>query len=674
MIAFLRTYLFLFVLLPSALQAQEVKSKVLVHSNGLNGNVHSISIKWYTQEFLYPDGVNVYRKEKGQIEWIKLNAEPVKKLDRLPKAEYEKDNNLIFFTTLVQEAKQTDLQGLLLVNVLVKSFESSAFSKFLGIEFEDTAVSPGKFYEYKVQRIKGNKEELLGYSTAIKASSEETIEEPVNEIHLHADTNKVKIKWKPEEKRFYAVNIYRSSSLVQEVKKLNENPVMISKYKDSTGRFRYPETMFLDDSLKDGVTYFYKLTGVDFFGKETKSSKIFEVLIKDLTPPFPPASLKDSVNNLDVLLTWEKSTSEDLAGYDIYRSRKSDGQYHKLNKILLSKPEFTDKVTKAGPYYYHVSAVDSSGNQGKSDPVFVEVHDIVPPASPSDVTAKADTGKVIINWQKGKESDLMGYLIYRTIRNDNKDRFVLLNSKPVNENSFTDKLPRSARNKFLYKVIAIDSAYNKSGPSESVSVRMPDIITPVPPYLISVESADKSFIIEWLPNKEEDLDGYILYKSETGEQGSYKPVIDESVLRQLRYVDNDVKPRQTYFYYLVAVDSSKNKSKASNILTGVNNFSSIPSSVNKVKGSYRERNNDVHISWKRDSEENLLGYIVYRKEGDDGQLLPVSGKLQNNEFIDISVKKGTTYFYEIRSYSKTGDRTSSEQLKIKVQDGARRKK
>jgi hypothetical protein len=65
------------------------------------------------------------------------------------------------------------------------------------------------------------------------------------------------------------------------------------------------------------------------------------------------------------ILTWVASTASNLAGYNVYRSTVSGGTYTKLNVSLVSQTTFTDGTTQPGiTYYYTVTAVDTSGNEG----------------------------------------------------------------------------------------------------------------------------------------------------------------------------------------------------------------------------------------------------------------------------------------------------------------------
>ena len=641
--------------------AQNLDSRVLVRNAGIVNGRQAISIKWYTKELYYPEGVILYRKEGGG-EWQKLVDKPIKKQEGLSDSEYKKDQDLHFFVPLM--AKREEIKGFVLINVLVKTFESEVFSKFIGIQYDDTTAIVGKRYAYKVTKVKGATETLIGETLPLTAGGE-TIEGPVQDITVKADTNKVVMKWRIELNRFYAVNIYKESANNDFIK-MNATPVMISEYKDSLGRKHYPNVFFMDDSLNPGI-YNYQLTGVDFFGKETKRSETFKAEVKDLIPPPPPEDLSDSINNLSVVLHWKNTISKDIAGVNVYRSVKSDGPFIKLNSSLLPliANSYTDKVEKAGPYYYYVTSADAAGNESRSYTIFSEVHDIVPPVKPAGLIVKVDTGKIHLSWQKNKESDLMGYRIFRTINKEDKNNFILLNAEPIKENNFTDKLPKNAKNKFLYKVIAMDSSFNKSEASEVVSVQMPDIIPPVKPLLKRLTNTEQTILIEWIPNKDADLRGYDLYRSTN--KGSYAKINKEHIsLKETKYTDKNIESAAHYFYYLIAIDSANNFSQPSNVIEGYNNFGMLDSGPKDLKAKYREDKKDIHLSWKQNSPKEAFTYLIYKKEEGNPQMAPLSGQVKNNEYYDKDIKLGKSYYYEVRAFDKAGNIARSETVKITI--------
>jgi fibronectin type 3 domain-containing protein len=653
----------LFFIIPLSMMAQISSQRVLVRNAGIAGSKHVISIKWYTNDLYYPEGINIYRKE-DQKDWVKLNINPVRKLDSLPESEFSKDPDLDFFVPLINESRKEDIKGLFLINILVKSFQSEVFSHFLGIQYEDSTVKAGESYSYKISRIKGAVEMTIGESVLIQAGTE-SFEEAVRDVWAKSDTQKVRLRWKVEERRFYAVNIYRNGP--EKIWKLiNKNPVIVSKTKDRLGHLQYPSVFFIDDSLKPG-TYHYQLSGIDFFGKESKRSESVRVDVKDLIPPPPPENLKDSINNLNVILTWTDPRSDDIVFFNIYRSIKSTGPFVKLNPEPLpaNTSAYKDIVPHPGPYYYYISSVDLANNESACDPVFTEVHDIVPPTQPLGLSAKADTGKINLHWQKNKEADLAGYLIYRTINRNERNNFILLNSDPVKEPNFTDILPRNARNRFLYKIIAIDSSFNKSQASEVISAVMPDVIPPVKPYMKSLTNGENYILIKWLPNKDEDLKGYNIYRSD--DHGGFSQ-INKTLIVSSRdnFANAGIESGKEYLYYLTAVDSTGNESQPSNILKGFNHLSSFQSGPTNLKVTYREKKKEVFLSWKHESPQSVIGFVIYRKENGSDQMIPVSGQTESNEFYDSKIKSGNIYHYQIRAYDKAGKSIKSETVKISI--------
>ena len=68
-------------------------------------------------------------------------------------------------------------------------------------------------------------------------------------------------------------------------------------------------------------------------------------------------------------LSWNASTSHNVAGYNIYRS--PDGAtWKKMNVSLIASTLYTDStVANSSTYYYEASAVDTSGRESARTPV-----------------------------------------------------------------------------------------------------------------------------------------------------------------------------------------------------------------------------------------------------------------------------------------------------------------
>ena len=79
-------------------------------------------------------------------------------------------------------------------------------------------------------------------------------------------------------------------------------------------------------------------------------------------PPTPPATVAHSVH-----LTWARSSSTDILGYNVYRGSQSGGTNVRLNPALLANPDYLDTAVLAGQtYYYTVTAVSAVMESGRS--------------------------------------------------------------------------------------------------------------------------------------------------------------------------------------------------------------------------------------------------------------------------------------------------------------------
>jgi len=64
-----------------------------------------------------------------------------------------------------------------------------------------------------------------------------------------------------------------------------------------------------------------------------------------------------------VSLSWDPSTSQDVAGYNVYRSGQSGGPYSKINSVLDPNTAYSDGSVAGGQTYYYATTAVSSGGQ-----------------------------------------------------------------------------------------------------------------------------------------------------------------------------------------------------------------------------------------------------------------------------------------------------------------------
>jgi hypothetical protein len=86
----------------------------------------------------------------------------------------------------------------------------------------------------------------------------------------------------------------------------------------------------------------------------------------DVLPPAQPQQLDGRVKATTIFLSWSPSEEADLWGYNVYRTDDSLGTYQKANSAVVEQiAYYEDKyLAEEQLYYYRVTAVDSSGNEG----------------------------------------------------------------------------------------------------------------------------------------------------------------------------------------------------------------------------------------------------------------------------------------------------------------------
>ena len=656
-VRFISGYLITLLLLVISYTLSGQDARVLVENAKISTAQHPVVlIKWYTENLLYPEGVNLYRKEENTLTWAKLNATPIKKKTMMAPSLLSKDPDMEPFVKMIQSATAKDLQvSIVQFNLLLKSFQSNDFADFMGIYFEDGSVVSDKKYAYKVGRIKNGSEFPIGVSPVITAGTYQP-GNPVKDVVAVQKQKKINLNWAQEEERFYAVNVYRKLTTDSSALRLNKNPLMLSQIIDSLGRKVYPNPMFAEDlKLEEGKVYTYQVAGVGFFGNETRWSDPVEVAFKDITPPKSPKSLTGKADSMRVHLHWKIESLEEPITVNIHRSNRSDGLYKHINKAPLNAAfmQYLDSITIAGPYYYFVSAVDAAGNEAHSDLIFVEVQDVIPPLQPLDLTIKTDTGKVNLSWKMNAETDLAGYYLYRTVNKDKKKNYILLNAEPLKSDRFSENLPKNVRNTFFYYIVAVDTSFNRSRPSAFVSAAMPDILAPEKPFIKNVSYEEDHILVEWISNVDSDLAGYHLYRSDTSRKFSRLNVnlLGKSTFR---YTDRENEPNANYFYCLVAMDSAGNTSPKSNEMYARRisvDAVSISSKLNvRIKSLKKKKN--VQVTWQHEvGGSDLLGFVIYRGD-QENRLQPVTGLIKTNKYTDklSSGESKNQWYYQVRAY------------------------
>jgi hypothetical protein len=269
-----------------------------------------------------------------------------------------------------------------------------------------------------------------------------------------------------------------------------------------------------------------------------------------------------------------------------------------------------------------------------------------------------------LSWQKSPEPDVWGYMVYQTVNKNTKDgNYVLITPEPVTKNEFKQELAKNSKNKFLYKVLAIDSSYNKSDLSDYAVVTLPDVVAPSAPFIVNCSLDEKKNIkVEFFKNPELDLKGYELFRIYKENNVENTEKVNGSLISVTanQYIDRAFEKEGVVSYYLIAIDSTNNRSGKSNLVK-INVKPKLDTTAYEIKNfdiKQVKKSTAWKLSWKMNKQDNVF-YVVYTKQEGDENFEPVTQNLTTTNFL-IDLKNRNKIFVQVRAYNSNGLLAKSE--------------
>lgn len=178
------------------------------------------------------------------------------------------------------------------------------------------------------------------------------------------------------------------------------------------------------------------------------------------------------------------------------------------------------------------------------------------------------------NVDGSQELTLAGYNIYRSGAGQNEKEAAPLNGPvPFNGTEFADKDFRF-NEQYVYLVRAVSLGTNgqpvESLNSNTLTVLAADRYAPTAPANISlaVSPNGKAIALFFPANPERDVAGYNLYRTTNAQQPLAQwTKLNNDLLTRTTYRDEQVMSGQTYYYYLIAVDTAGNLSPPSPLVS-----------------------------------------------------------------------------------------------------------
>lgn len=219
----------------------------------------------------------------------------------------------------------------------------------------------------------------------------------------------IKLKWKDNlERDIYGYRIYISNNRKEEMAQVTAAPVRSSHY-DFNRSVRA-----LNDSLFVGVV------AIDNNQNQSKLSRIFALGLPDLIKPTAPIMLPPKIDSSGVLISWIRSSSVDVVGYELYRMPSSNNHWSRVSVVQASADSvctFTDLTGPKGvSLLYTVVAIDDSGlESSRANPVMTKLlFNKTKPVVIWNGSRILGNNKILLRWDY-KEPQVRLFRIYKSV-------------------------------------------------------------------------------------------------------------------------------------------------------------------------------------------------------------------------------------------------------------------
>jgi hypothetical protein len=543
---------------------------------------------------------------------------------------------------------------------------SSDLLEALGIIYKhkwDTKKLIGKTVTYKLSFYKNKKlVEEKTYSTIIK--EQYTIETPILINKVEADSM-VALHWvipKSTATGLVMGNVYKldKKGNAQKI----ETILGMKQGRSDTLHFNFQERVL------PTLVHQYFIVPCNYAGFEAKPSDTITLVSYNFTqiPQSVNLLAKDTTNGIYLSFT-PPPANPLIVGIIVERSRNDKAGYIPLDTIAATDRSYYDtKLLPNVTYYYQLRTLGiRPGDVLPSTWANVQhvsklKDDVYPPGA---VKATATKAGIEITWEPLMQVQNAGFRVYRNNGvSNNMEQVGLL----ITENKFVDTTAIDNRKQYTYHVTSLSYANIESEPSKKVFASpIHKSILPNAPVGLMAATENGRVILTWNDEQENNpyIKGYIIYRkaiksTEAIKEKAYtsKELLQNGFLQlNKEYVKSntyiDVQNVQTtqYLYYVTSVDI-KNIESTTLISLKVD----VATKLLMPPGNFAARNTSkgIILTWDKSKQENITGYIIYKRESASAKLSMLSKLDVNAEiYTDKAVLKSKTYFYTIAALSGT---------------------
>lgn len=538
----------------------------------------------------------------------------------------------------------------------------------MGLAFTDKQIEKGKTYLYTIYpSAKAQSFNVQAANALISAALKKSPPVPSG-LEAQFGDKMVYLEWDANNSPIYtSYNVEKSLDDGYQFVRVNPLPIIPSAQKDG----KIALAFFRDSLLENFQKTVYRIRGRTVFGTLSHPSDTISGYGK---PQRLQANIGirriEEIETKSLKIHWDfpKKLNQQLAGFEVYRARKKQGPFKKVNPVSLKAVERTYLDTS--PFssgYYKIIAKDIYGHKYESYSKLGQLKDETPPAPPIGLAGTLDKdGKVSLSWNRSPEDDLLGYRVFRS--NQKNGYYNQVTSYFTRDTFYSHKVNMSTTSSSIYyKVIALDFRENYSEKSFFCEVTRPDLIPPVAPVMKQALPTEEGIVLSWISSSSHDLQQHQIHRKRALDE-DWSVIFEwPANVSYSKYKDMELEPMQDYNYRVVAYDSVRLTSP-SKIITARQLDKGRRSGIENFQVRQMADQLGVQLEWTYPPNPGLYQFVIYR--GKTGEPLRTLYTLQlEDQLPEYGLPAASFKAYQYQDQETKEKQAYNYQIIAKHRDG-----
>ena len=523
----------------------------------------------------------------------------------------------------------------------------------LGYAFFDSTAKPNVNYEYEIISSSG-----MDKTTAAVSFPGRSDYGTLKRDTSFSDGKFIETIWKAKTNhRAFNVEVYRGHNYSKVFTRIYPDYwIEKSKQRDTTLYYHIKDTAIFQSQI-----YRYVIIPVDLFGAQSKPGDT--MICNSLNLISMSVIQQLHVGNIEaggrILVSWKTDFSDDLMGYNVFRSDESDKNFKMVSFIPSTDTAYLDyNAEMMKPYYYYVEPVTvTSIKLPRSATAFGMYQEKRQPEAPVMIGAFGINNGVQLDFQM-VEKTISGYRVYRNSKDDSALQLIsgLLPVRDAHITYIDTSASLAGGFIYTYKVRAENESQVVSNFSKPVQAAP---LKKTKPNAIACKTKLElgRVFLKWeLDTLNTSVLSFEIWRREVSDKSENKfSPLEKNTLdgKSRMYVDTTIEIGKIYEYAVTCNDRFGGKSEIT--YTSAIDIP-LPKTVSPSEVNAVPMSDGILISWSIVFEDGLKNYNVYRYEkGAKPQMLgTISATEKNLSYKDSSASKGKMYFYYITTTNTSG--------------------